>query len=101
MSINKPSRSIVHCLVWECGNRSYSWTLVFECLLALSSSDQLIWEGSALHHVVILMCLPGNSELDVAFELAASATQLTFNLTTPVACPAPAVDEHKNLDFQS
>lgn len=89
MSIDKPSRGVVHGLVREGGDRSHPWTLVFERLLSLGSSDQLVRKGSALHHVVVLVCLPGHSELDVTLKLPTSATQLALNLTTPMACPAP------------
>ena len=89
VSIDKPSRGVIHGLVRESGDSSHPWTLVFERLLSLGSSDQLIRKGSALHHVVVLVCLPRHGELDVALELATSATQLALNLTTPMACPAP------------
>ena len=43
--------------------------------------DQLVWEGGALHHVVVLVRLPGHGELDVALELPTNVTQFALNLT--------------------
>ena len=88
VSIDKPLRSVVHSLVREGGDGSHPWTLVFERLLSLGPTDQLVGESGALHHVVVLVRLPGHGELDVALELPTSATQLALNLTTPMACPA-------------
>lgn len=89
MGVDNPLRSIVHCLIRERGDRGHLWTLVFECLLSLGPTDQLVGEGGTLHHVVILVRLPSDGELDVTLELPTSVTQLALNLTTPMAGPTP------------
>ena len=76
-------------MVGERGDGGHPRTLVLERLLPLGPPDQLVGEGGPLHHVVVLVRLPGHGELDVALELAASATELTLYLTTPMAGPAP------------
>ena len=101
VGIDEPLWGIVDSLVGERGDGGHPRPLVLERLLPLGPPDQLVGEGSPLHHVVVLVRLPGHGEFDVTLELTSSATQLALHLTTPMARPAPDQDKDNIMIISS
>ena len=101
VGIDEPLWGIVDSLVGERGDGGHPRPLVLERLLPLGPPDQLVGEGSPLHHVVVLVRLPGHGEFDVTLELTPSATELALHLTTPMARPAPDQDKDNIMIISS
>lgn len=89
MRFNHLFGSIVHSLVREVVHMTDPGLLVLECHLPLGSSDQVIWESSALHNVVYLVGFPGHSQLDVPLELAFGMTHRALNAAKTITSEAP------------
>lgn len=75
------------------GNATYPHVLVLENHHTLGLLNEVVRQGRPLHNVLQLVCLPRDSELNVALELAPGQTHLAWNLATAVAGPAAGEGE--------